>query len=194
MYARGIVIALLAVALGEAVAQADWLLFRGQDPQFRFLYPRDWRLSTPRGANVRATLFPPKGAPSANCNIVVRRQRDLSDSTQSQLNQMIQSAPLGKDDWAQMLGGRWPDLVVIQSEHTKVYNQPAYLGIVEVTHETVDRKMALRGMQLVTFTPGYVWHFGCAGRGATLLDARRSYERWEPTFRRMLGSLVFEYP
>lgn len=194
MCIRRVVMPLLLVGLGisVAMAQTGWLLFRSQDPQFRFLYPPEWRMGNPRGANVRATLFPPPGAPSANCNITVRREQELSDQTQSQLNQMIQSAPLRKDDWAQMLGGRWPDLAVVQSTHTKVHNQPAYLGVLEFSSETVDRKLFFRGIQVATLTPGYVWHFSCAGRGASLQDARRGYEVWETTFRRMLGSLVFE--
>jgi len=196
MYLWRLLTLLLLSVLGlpAALAQTEWLLFRAQDPQFRFVYPPDWRLGKPRGPNVRATLFPPQGAPSANCNIIVRREPELAKSGQSQLNQMIQSSQLGKDDWAQMLGGRWPDLTVVQSTHTKVHNQPAYLGVLEFSHETVDRKTFIRGMQLATFTPGYVWHFSCAGRGPTPQDARRSYQSWEPTFRRMLGSLVFENP
>lgn len=187
-----IVFLVFVAVVSSASAQTDWLLFRSQDPQFRFLYPPEWQLGKPRGANVRATLFPPPGAPSANCNVVVRPESELSQSRQSQLNQIIQSAPLGKDEWAQMLGGRWPDLAVIQSTHTKVHNQPAYLGVVEFSSETVDRKTFIRGMQLVTFTPGYVWHFSCAGRGPSRQDARQSYDFWETTFRRMAGSLAFE--
>ncbi len=62
----------ISVSVSGATAQTDWLLYRNVDPRFRFLYPPEWRLGTPRGANVRATLFPTLDAPSANCNVVVR--------------------------------------------------------------------------------------------------------------------------
>src|SRR3990172_13160494 len=62
-------VALLVAA--TALAQVDWQLLRNTAFRFRFLYPPDWYLGTPRGTNVRATLFPPGHAPNANCNIVV---------------------------------------------------------------------------------------------------------------------------
>jgi len=105
---------------------------------------------------------------------------------------MITSAPWRRDDWVRMLEGRWPDLAVVWSRHTKVHNQPAYLGLLEFSSETVDRKTFVRGLQLVTFTPGSNWYFGCAARGTSLDEARRSFDHWEAAFQRILGSLVFE--
>lgn len=190
---RLVLTAFLVVLLpASAFGQSDWLLFRGQEPRFRLLYPPGWTLGTPRGPNVRATIFPPKGKPSANCNIGVRRDAKIEGVPQAELNRMINSEPWRRDDWVQMLEGRWPDLAVVSSRHTKVHNQPAYLGLLEFSSETVDRKTSIRALQLMTFTPGFVWSFGCAARGATLDEARRSYDHWERIFRRILGSLVFE--
>lgn len=172
-------------------AEDEWRVYRNAEFKFRFLYPSVWRFDTPRGANVRVTLFPPKGTPSANCNILVKTAPEFSGMKQEELNRMIQTESLSASDWAAMLG-KWPDLKVIESRKVKVDNQPAYFSLIEFSHETFDRKALVKGQQWVTFTPGEYWQFGCAGKGATIEEARRSYEHWLPVFKKMMGSFVFE--
>lgn len=186
------ILLLMAMVIPDHVfAEDEWRLFRSEDFKFRFLYPGTWRFGTPRGTNIRVTLFPPKGMPSANCNILVKTAPEFSGMKQKELNRMIQTESLSASDWAAMLG-KWPDLKVIESRKVKVDNQPAYFGLVEFSHETFDRKAFVKGQQWVTFTPGEYWQFGCAGKGATIEEARRSYEYWLPVFKKMMGSFVFE--
>lgn len=180
-----------AIITDSVFAEDEWRLFRSEDLKFRFLYPGAWRFGTPRGANVRVTLFPPKGTPSANCNILVKAGPDFSGMKQEELNRMIQAESLSASEWAAILG-KCPDLRVIESTNVRVDNQPAYFSVIEFSHETFDRKVYIKGMQWATFTPGVYWQFGCAGKGATIEEARRSYEYWLPVFKKMMGSFVFE--
>ena len=140
---------------------------------------------------MRVTLFSPKGTHRANCNILVKAAPDFSRMKQEELNRMIQAAPLSASNWAEMLG-KWPDMRVIESKNVKVDNQPAYFALVEFSHETFDRNVFIKGGHWVTFTPGTYWQFGCAGKGATIEEARRSYDYWLPVFKKVMGSFVFE--
>ena len=176
-----------------ALAQNQWNTFRNNSLKFRFLYPPDWIKGTPRGTNVKASFFAPEGFPRANCNIVVRAFPEIAAMTQKQLNEEISGGgALSAPDWKEMLGGKWPDMKLIDTKIVKVDNRPAYLGIVEFCHETLDRKTFVKDMVLMTFTPGYLWWFTCTAKGATVEESRISFDRWQLTFQRIMGSLVFE--
>ena len=81
---------------------------------------------------------------------------------------------------------------LIDTKIVNVDNQPAYLGIVEFCHETLDRKTFMKDMVLMTFTSGYMWVFTCAAKGATIKESRISFDHWQLTFQRIMGSFVFE--
>jgi hypothetical protein len=176
----------------SAQAQTSWSTYRNEDLQFRFLHPSDWYFGTARGPNVKATLFPPDSKPRANCNIVVQSSPETKGSNQSALNAEISSTTLTASDWKEMMGQKWPDLRVVESKHVKVDNQPAFYAVEEHSHQTVDRTTYVKGAMLTTLTPGHVWTFACAGKGDTKSEAQESFRYWEPTFNRILGSLVFE--
>lgn len=184
--------ALLLITEG-AIAQNQWYTFRDNSLKFRFLYPPDWIKGTPRGANVKSSVFAPQGFPRANCNIVVRPFPEIAKMTQKQLNEEISgSGALSAADWKQMLGGKWPEMKLIDTKIVKVDNHPAYLGIIEFCHETLDRKTFMKDMLLMTLTPGQSWFFTCSAKGATREESRISFDHWQSTFQRIMGSLVFE--
>ena len=185
--------AVLMLMTEGALAQNQWNTFRNNNFKFRFLYPTDWIKGTPRGTNVKASFFAPQGFPRANCNIVVRPFPEIAGMTQKQLNEEISSSgALLATDWKEMLGGKWPDMKLIDTKIAKVDNQPAYLGIVEFRHETLDRKIFVKNTLLMTFTPGYMWVFTCVAKGTTIKQSRISFDHWQSTFQRIMGSLVFE--
>ena len=176
-----------------AIAQNQWNTFRDNSLKFRFLYPSDWIKGTPRGANVKASLFAPQGFPRANCNIVVRSFPEITEMTQKQLNEEISGGgAFSAADWKEMLGGKWPEMKLIETKIVKVDNQPAYLGIVEFCHETLDRKTFVKDMLFMTLTPGQMWIFTCTAKGATSEESRISFDHWQSIFQRIMGSLVFE--
>jgi len=175
-----------------AIGQTHWQTHRNTEYQFRFLYPPDWTFGTPRGPRVRATLFPPAEAPRANCNIVVGSLPAIAGMSQADLNRQITAEALSASDWKSMMGEKWPDFRLHSSSHTKVDNQPAYLGLFEHSHETVDRRTYVKALVVATFTPGKCWVFSCAAKGNSPAEARNAYQHWEGTFRRIVGSLVFE--
>lgn len=176
----------------NALAQNSWVTFRDENAKFRFLYPSNWFQGTPRGANVKATIFAPKGLPRANCNIVVKNAPEFAGETKAYLNSEISRGPLQPGDWKEMIGGKWPDAKVIESKVVKVDNHAAYLAVVEVLHETVDRRTYMKSLNLFTITPGKTWYFTCLAKGDTIDESRKSYKYWEKTFYRIIGSLVFE--
>ena len=145
-------------------AETDWVTFRDKETHFRFLYPPDWTLGKPRGANVRATLFSQSNTLRADCTMVVRSIPELESQTQAYLNQLIERSPLSEAEWSELMEG-WPDFHLIESRLAKVDNQSAYYGIFEVSHESLDRKTYMKIATLATFTPGHMYMFSCAGKG-----------------------------
>ena len=187
------VISIFLFCSQEIFAQNDWGTFRNATPKFRFLYPHDWIRAKPRGANVKASFFAPKGSPRANCNIVVRSVPETKGMSQKQLNgEISRGGAISPDYWKKEFGHKWPDVKVVNSRIVKVDNQPAYLGIVELSHETLDRRTFVKNMSLMAFTPGYGFMFTCVAKGATIEEARKGFKYWQSTFQRIMGSLVFE--
>ena len=188
-----VVCSTLLLITNGAIAQNQWNTFRDNCLKFRFLYPSDWIKGTPRGANVKVSLFAPQGFPRANCNIVVRSFPDIAGMTQKQLNEEISGGgALSSVDWKEMIGGKWPDIKLIDTKLVKVDNQLAYLGVIEFCHETLDRKTFVKNMLLMTLTPGKSWFFTCSAKWSTKEESRMSFDHWESTFQRIMGSLVFE--
>lgn len=183
----------LILITNGVLAQSEWRTFRDNNLKFRFLYPPDWIKGKPRGANVKASFFAPKGFPRANCNIVVRSISETKGMTQKQLNEEIsRGGPISTADWKKMFEHKWPDVNPIHSKIVKVDNQPAYLGVVELSHETLDREIFMKNMSLMAFTPGYAFTFTCVAKGATIEESRKSFNYWQSTLQRIMGSLVFE--
>jgi hypothetical protein len=189
-----VLVCLILLLMNEdAIAQNQWNTYRDNSLKFRFLYPADWIDGTPRGENVKTSLFAPQGFPSANCNIVVRSFPEIKEMTQTQLNEeIIGGGELTATDWKGMLGGKWPEMKLIDTKIVKVDNQPAYFGIIEFCHETLDRKTFMKDMLLMTLTPGRMWIFTCSAKGTSIEESRISFDHWQSTFQRILGSLVFE--
>ena len=188
-----VLLIIFAVLLShEAFTQNRWLTYRNNDYKFRFLYPSDWQIGTPRGSNIQASLFSPAGSPMANCNLLVLSIPEFKSKSQNDLNHNIQSNPLKENDWVNMLVNKWPDVKVLETSITKVDNQPAYIAFIEYSNKTVDRKRYIHGSILSTFTRGYMWQFTCGGKGIDMASARHSSKSWHSTFQRIMGSLVFE--
>ena len=188
-----VVCSILLLITGSAIGQNQWNTFRDNSLKFRLLYPPDWVKGIPRGANVKVSLFAPQGFPRANFNIVVRSFPDIAGMTQKQLDDEISAGgPLSAADWQEMIGGKWPDMKLIETKLVKVDNQLAYFGVIEFCHETLDRKTYLKDMLLMTFTPGKSWFLTCSAKGSAKEEAGMSFNHWESTFHRIMGSLVFE--
>jgi hypothetical protein len=179
--------------IDSAFGQNEWNTFRDNNQKFRLLYPSDWIKGTPRGANVKLSLFAPQGFPRANFNIVVRSFPDIAGMPQKQLDEEISAGgPFSAADWKEMIGGEWPEMNLLETKLVKVDNQLAYFGFMEFRHETLDRNTYLKYMLLMTFTPGKSWFLTCSAKGSTKEESGRSFNHWESTFQRMMGSLVFE--
>lgn len=176
----------------QAPRESDWITFRNSEFRFRFIYPPDWRLATPRGANVRGSINAPQGGPFANCNIVVRNVPELSNYSQSQLNDDISQNPFTPNDWAEVLGEKFADTAILEAKPSKIDNQPAQYAVLSFTYETTQGKIWAQGMNVITLTPGKFWHYGCMAGGASPADARAGYEKFRPVLSRIMSSLVFE--
>ena len=192
---RFLVALTVAVLSGITVpgyCQDEWLTFRNSEFKFRFVYPPDWSLATPRGPNVRALIHSKTVQQSANCNMVVRRTPDFAAYSQKQLNSEALSSPFSKQDWIQFLGEKAADVTVIEARPTKVDNRPAHFAIFEQSYETVALKIYIRSMTFVTFSPGLFWNFTCGAGGLTSEEVKNNYQYWYPTLTRILSSVVFE--
>lgn len=174
-----------------AYAQSTWVTVRNTEFSFRFIHPPEWRVATPRGPNVRYSINAPPGTPLANCNIVVRRMPALAALTQRELNEELKSTYSAKD-WNELMGDKAPDLRIIERRSAKVDNQPAQYSVLEYSYETVQMKIYMRSMTVVTFSPGVFWNFSCGGMGRTLAEGQQAYAHWGNVFSGIISSLVFE--
>ena len=180
------------VGTSPAGAQSDWLTFRSTQYKFRFTYPHDWHISTPRGPNVRGSVSSPNNKPSANCNIVVRYVSELSRYTQVELDGEVNASEWSKRDWEKMLSEKFPDVHIIETRKIKVDNRPAQSAVAMYSYETIKAKLYVKSMFFYKVTPGLTWHFTCGAGGGTYREAEQNFEYWKATFLRIVSSFVFE--
>ena len=173
-------------------AHADWLTFRNTQFNFRFVYPSDWRIGTPRGPNVRGTVNAPQGSPFANCSIVVRQINQTAKLTQREINRDIESEIWSKKDWVEILSPKFSDAIIYEVKKVKVDNQPAQFATTLNPYETIQGKIYLKSINFITMTPGCFWHFACGAGGDSQSEAQKNFHLWEPTFLRIFSSFVFE--
>lgn len=185
-------IVIVALTTFPISAQSDWKTLRNSEYKFRFLYPPDWTVATPRGPNVRASINAPNGPLMANCNVVILDVPQLGQHSQKELNNAISTEPFSKQDWLEMLGDKFSDIKIIESKTVKVDNQPAYFSIATFSYEVLAAKVWAQNMNLVTYRPRQTWNFTCAAGGATPEDMRKSFEHWQSILSRILSSIVFE--
>jgi len=172
--------------------QSDWKTFRNTEFKFRFIYPSDWMVRTPRGQNVRGSIISPKNTPHANFNIVVKHKAELSTMTKKELKKEIEADVLAPKDWRDLLEEKFPDVRIYGTKKIKIDNWPGYFSIYESSYEAMQLKIYVKGINYITFTPGFFWHLGCGGTGRTPKEAHNSYEYWQPTMNRIFSSFVFE--
>lgn len=180
------------VGISTAVAQSDWVTFRNTQYKFRFIYPSDWHISTPRGYNVRGSVTSPNTKPPANCNIVVGYVPKLSRFTQAELDREVNTARWSNQDWEEILSEKFPDVHVFETRKIKVDNRPAQSTVAIYTYETIKAKLYGKSMFFYRVTPGLVWHFTCSAEGVTYREAEQNFEYWKTTFQRIVSSFVFE--
>lgn len=180
------------VGISTAGAQSDWVTFRNTQYKFRFTYPSDWHISTPRGPNVRGSVTSPNTKPPANCNIVVGYVPQLSRYTQAQLDRETNAARWSKRDWEEMLSEKFPDMHIFETGKIKVDNRPAQSAVAMYSYETIKAKLYGKSMFFYRVTPGLTWHFTCLAIGGTFSEAEQNFEYWKPTFLRIVSSFVFE--
>lgn len=192
--AKFILISISIAFLGTSTAraQSDWLTFRNSQYKFRFTYPSDWHISTPRGPNVRGSVTSPNTKPHANCNIVVGYVPELSRYTQAELDRDVNTAKWSKPDWEEMLSENFPDVHVFETRKIKVGNRPAQSAVAMYSYETIKAKLYGKSMFFYRMTPSLTWHFTCLAVGGTYNGAEQNFEYWKPTFLRIVSSFVFE--
>jgi len=181
---------LISAALWPSSLNAQGIMFRSTEFGFRFVYPANWIEKTPRGPNVRALVDAPDGA--SNCNIVVRRMRELAGLSQKQIDAEAFAAPMSEADWKELLGSKFPDVKIRERRLTKIDNQLAQFAINEMSYTTVGASIYAVQMQVVTMTPGLFWNFGCVSGGQNSQTADMTFQKMRPTFTEILSSFVFE--
>lgn len=182
----------LFLTADQVFGQAHWDTFRNWEHQFRFTYPGNWKIKIPRGPNVRGSIAAPSGNPIASCNIVVRRVPALNNFPQVELNKELSSVTYSVSDWTSALGDKFPDVRILSRKKVKIDNQPGQYAIVSFSYETIQIKIYTKAMMFLTFTPGYVWNFLCAGAGLDPIEANESFNYWLPSFNGIFSSFVFE--
>ena len=192
--AKRILISILIGSIGISIAgaQSDWVTFRNTQYKFRFIYPPDWHIATPRGPNVHGSVTSPNTKPPANCNIVVRYVPELSRYTQAELDREFNTARWAKRDWEEMLSEKFPNVQIFDMGKIKVDNRPAQSAVATYTYETIKAKLYGKSIFFYRITPGLTWHFTCLAVGGTYNGAEQNFEYWKPTFLRIVSSFVFE--
>ncbi|MHB9101066.1 MAG: hypothetical protein ACYC2E_06110 [Sulfuricella sp.] len=175
-------------ALGETLRNT----YRDSTLKFRISYPAQWITLNPVGQNTRLSIRSPDGTPSATCNIVARKMPESISMSQTQINTEINEKRLSRQEAQSIIVGPLKEARLVESKPSKINNVPGQFGVVERSNKTLDMKIFAREMKFITFTPGFTWHLMCGAAGSSQTTAAEAYHYWEPTFRDILGSFVFE--
>ena len=185
-------IAMVLWVSSSTLAATTSKTYRDSTHKFRISYPDKWVVLNPIGQNTLFSIRSPDGTPSATCNIVVRKMPESISMSQAQINSEINERTLSREEAQSIIVGTLKEARLVESKPSKINNVPGQYGVVERSNETLDSKILAREMKFITFTPGFTWHLMCGAAALRQSSASDAYHHWEPTFRDILGSFVFE--
>ena len=168
-----------------------WPVYRDNQTGFRISYPPAWVVVQPKGRNVKFSVNPHDGP--GNCNVVARANSEISNISQTILNQEVEALPQDQDSWAEYLGLPRSQVRVIESRIARIINIPALIGIIETKLETLEGKYLRKQIVVLTFTPGTVWSLNCGASSFNAEEARFRFDVLKPSFNKILGSFMFLY-
>lgn len=180
----------ILISASSVLADDSWAVFR--NPDFNFLYPRDWKIKEPRSPTVRGKISSPQGKPTAACSVARFAAEGLRNRSQRDLDQLILSRPLTRDDWRDLLADDVLGANILETREVKVVNRPAHFVVFEGVFETVGGKMFMRAQQFMTLRPGYAWRFTCGAFGSNAAEARKYFTYWKPSIDQMMTSFMWE--
>lgn len=168
-----------------------WPVFHDDKSGFRISYPPSWIVTTPKGKNVKFSVYPQDGP--GNCNVVAYRNAEISSENQANLNHLIESLPQDRASWAEYVNLPVSQVRVISTGIARITEIPALLGIIEIDLENLEGKYMRKQKVALTFTPGMVWSLNCGATSFNNNEVRDRFNVLESSFNKILGSFVFTF-
>lgn len=156
---------------------------------FRISYPNDWKITSPKGPNIRISVSPASGP--GNCNVVARPVADLKTMSQQQLNEEVEAMALDDASWSEYLGIPQSQLSMIERRRAKIGNTTAIFGSFEASFETLEGRYFGKKAVAMTFTPGLLWTITCGVSTYKVQDGRQRYDELQPYLKKIMGSFTF---
>ena len=156
---------------------------------FRISYPSDWKVTPPKGPNVRISVSPASGP--GNCNVVARQVADLKAMSQQQLNKELETMAIDDASWSEYLGMTLSQFSMTERRRAKIGNIPAISGSFEANIETLEGRYFGKKVVAMTFTPGLLWTITCGVSTYKPQEGRQRYDELQPYLMKIMGSFTF---
>lgn len=166
-----------------------WQVHRDTKFGFRISYPNEWKITPPKGANVRISVSPSLGP--GNCNVAVRPVAELRSYSQQQLNQETEAMSLGEAAWADMIGVAQSQIRIIEQRRTKIGGVSALYGEVEAQLDNLTGGFFGKKSVAFMLTPSGGWLITCGVSTYDISAGRKRYEEIRPYLRKIMESFSF---
>lgn len=156
---------------------------------FRISYPHDWKVTPPKGPNVRISVSPASGP--GNCNVVARPSAEIKNLTQQQINIEVEAMTIDDASWSEYLGMPRSQFSMVERRRAKIGNIPAIIGSFEANIETLEGRYFGKKVVAMTFTPGLLWTITCGVSTYRPQEGRQRYDELQPDLMKIMGSFTF---
>ena len=156
---------------------------------FRISYPNDWKVTPPKGPNIRISISPARGP--GNCNVVARPVADLKAMSQQQLNKELETMAIDDASWSEYLDMPQSQFSMTERRRAKIGNIPAIFGSFEANIETLEGRYFGKKAVAMTFTPGLLWTITCGVSTYKPQEGRQRYNELQPYLMKIMGSFTF---
>ena len=157
---------------------------------FSAVAPAGWSRQPPATGNSRLKYVSPRGAPYAECAVIVKAIPALRGHSQSEMNLAMLDLP-DTNDVARSLAS-YSNVRVLSVGNATLSGVPAQTYNVRMSIGTPAGVQWIRGVTTTTMTvPDLNWTVTCGGQGRTLDEASKAFDHWQLEFMKFATYIKF---
>ena len=164
--------------IGCAPAQAVPVTITDSPAAFSADGPAGWSRQPAGGGDSRLKFVSPKGAPYAECIVIVQAAPSLRGHSQSVLSAAMREPP-DATAAAQRLGRSYRNVRIVSVGNGALSGVPTQIHNVTYSDGTPGKTEWTRLASASAATPGIVWTVACGAQGRTLAEAEKAFDHWQ---------------
>ena len=155
---------------------------------FDFQYPASWLIGEPSTPTSRATVASPENTPLVICTVIVERDPQLNNISQSSMDRYY-SNPSSLSEIRSALN---KNSEILSASLGVLHSHPAFILRSRSGPGATYGQTFVSASMVLTATPGLHWTLSCIGQGKTPVEAETNFQYWQVAINRLILSFRFK--